>query len=150
VLALLVRIAGFFGVSVTPIVFAAGVLGGVSAGVMSSVLTYKVGHYIGYELGAKTAEKQAEINELQSKLADAKRDMEIQADSAASARAQAVENQKAAQAAEEQYDAFAKKVAARGPAGACVPTDDDVAWVRDTDPGRTQRRRKNKAAPASR
>jgi uncharacterized protein HemX len=81
----------------------------------------------GYFKGYSDADQRSEIAQLQATLNGAYRDLDAQRVAAEQARLSAEENSRAAARYQEELDAYETELLARGEAGACALTADDIA-----------------------
>ena len=134
-LALLTRVAGWFGISVTPVVFGLGILLGGAAATIPA-------HWLGERAGRAEANQEAEVAALQAELAASREDLATSRAAAAAAQETARANGRAMLHAEEKASDYAKELASRGEAGACRLNDRDVERMRpypvSPDPARAR------------
>lgn len=95
--------------------------------ILAAVAAFLLSGAGGYYKGYSDADQKAEIEQLQTTLNGAYRDLDAQRVAAEQARISAEENREAAARFQEEADAYETELLARGAAGACALTADDIA-----------------------
>jgi hypothetical protein len=148
-IALVEKLASFFGLQAAVVAFSLGLLAGTALCVPTGWVSYKTGHWLGHKEGVKETTKDGEIADLKRKLATAKSDLKNAEDASEWAKADAVSNAKLAQEQEERADGYAKALSLRGaPSLSALPplvvadprcsiVPDDLSWLRSRRSKRT-------------